>query len=179
MFTRSLWSLIIGVAVAAGSFAGDDPLVRTELHAGRPEVHVLSWDTEGGRRAETNLLRSGKPVGLQLKVDGRWKQGTEFPASPEPAPSKSTTYRLSVTPKASLLWDSSPASDSLAMAFSLQGLDTSNVESIEVFFPFDPGVTPVTVLPSQWAKDGSLRLPAVIAPLTLGRCYSRTVVTVA
>jgi hypothetical protein len=169
MFTRSLWSLIIGVAVAAGSFAGDDPLVRTELHAGRPEVHVLSWDTEGGRRAETNLLRSGKPVGLQVKVDGPWKQGTEFPASPEPAPSKSTTYRLSVTPKASLLWDSSPASDSLAMTFSLQGLDTSNVESIEVFFPFDPGVTPVTVLPSQWANDGSLRLPAVISAPDFGQ----------
>jgi hypothetical protein len=34
------------------------PSVRAEMHAGRPEVHVLSWDTEGGRRAESNLLRS-------------------------------------------------------------------------------------------------------------------------
>jgi len=94
MFPRSLWSLMIGVAVVAVSFAGDSPLVRTEMHAGRPEVHVLSWDTEGGRRAETNLLRSGKPVDLRVRVDGRWKQGTEFPTSPEPAPPKSTTYRL-------------------------------------------------------------------------------------
>ena len=108
-------------------------------------------------------------MGLRVKVDGRWKQGTEFPTSPEPAPSKSTTYRLSLTPKASLLWKPSPASDSLTMTFSLQGPDTSQVESIEVLFPFDPGVTPVTVLPSQWADDGSLRLPAVISAPDFGQ----------
>jgi hypothetical protein len=158
----------IFVAACAFFIGGDavlragTPLLRAEMHAGRPEVHVLSWDTEGGRRAETNLLRSGKPLGLRVKVDGQWKQGSEFPASPQPAPAKSTSYRLAITPKASLLWSASPASDSLTMTFSLQGPGSSQVESVDVLFPFDPGVTPVSVLPSQWADDGSLRLPAVI-----------------
>jgi hypothetical protein len=164
-FLVATFAIFIGGPVLAAGTA----LVRTEVHAGRPEVHVLSWDTEGGRRAETNLLRSGKPLGLRVKVDGRWKQGTEFPASPEPAPSKPTIYRLSITPKASLLWNSSAASDSLTMTFSLQGPDASHVEAVEVLFPFDPGVTTVTVLPSQWTDDGSLRLPAVISAPDFGQ----------
>ena len=53
-----------------------------ESRPGRPEVHVLSWDTEGGRRAETNLLRSGQPLGLRVKMGGQWKPGTDFPARP-------------------------------------------------------------------------------------------------
>ncbi len=179
MLARSLLFTVIVMAVAATCVAADTVVVRTELHAGRPEINVLSWDTEGGSRAATNLLRSGTPLGLRVKVDGRWKLGTRFPASPEPAPSKSTTYRLSLAPKASLLWNSSPASGSLTMTFSLQGPDTSQVESIEVHFPFDPGVTPVTVLPSQWTDDGSLCLPAVISARILGKCYWRTMATVA
>ena len=169
MFARSSLSAAIAVAVSAVSFAGDRPVVHTGLHAGRPEIHVLSWDTEGGRRAETNLLRAGKPMGLRVIVDGQWKQGTEFPTRPEPAPSQSTTYRLSLTPKSSLLWKLRPASGSLTMTFSLHGPETSQVKSIEVHFPFDPGVTPVTVLPSQWTDDGSLCLPAVISAPDFGQ----------
>ena len=40
---------------------------------------------------------------------------------------------------------------------------------MKIHFPFDPGVTPVTVLPSQWAEDGSLRLPAVISAPDFGQ----------
>ena len=43
-------------------------------------------------------------------------------------------------------------------------MDDDHVQSttIELLVPFDPRVTPTTVLPSQWDDDGSLRLPAVI-----------------
>jgi hypothetical protein len=76
---------------------------------------------------------------------------------------------LSITPKASLLWSSSPASDALTMTFCRQGPEASQVEAVEVCFPFDPAATPVTVLPADWADDGSLRLPAVISAPDFGQ----------
>ena len=78
-------------------FAEDAVQMRAEMPAGRPEIRVLSWDTEGGRRVETNLLRANMPLGLRLKMDGNWKPGSEFPASPQPAAWKLTSYRLSIT----------------------------------------------------------------------------------
>jgi hypothetical protein len=157
------------VVFGTANSLADSPRVRMESRPGRPEVHVLSWDTEGGRRAETNLLRSGQPLGLRVKMGGQWKPGTDFPARPEPAASASTAHRLSLTPTASLLWSSKAAADSLTMTFSLQGPGAGRVEAVELLFPFDPGVTPVTVLPSHWADDGSLRLPAVISAPDFGQ----------
>jgi hypothetical protein len=55
------------------------------------------------------------------------------------------------------------------MSFSVQRPVAARVEGLELVFPFDPGVTPTTVLPSQWADDGSLRLPAVISAPDFGQ----------
>ena len=69
---------------------------------------------------------------------------------------------MAAAPAVELLWTVNPTSASLAMTFSQQGAGTDRIEGVELLVPFDPGVTPATVLPSQWDDDGSLRLPAVI-----------------
>ena len=169
---KSLSQVLVATFVALSGIAplwADTPRVHIESRPGRPEVHVLSWDTEGGRRAETNLLRAGQPLGVRVKIDGQWKQGIACSVRAEPAAAKSTAYRLSLTPTASLLWSCSPAADSLTMTFALQGQGTSQVQAVGIHFPFDPGVTPVTVLPGHWADDGSLRLPAVISAPDFGQ----------
>lgn len=73
-----------------------------------------------------------------------------------------TRFRIKVAPDAELLWGIHPAADRLTMTLAVQGSGMGRMEGVEMLFPFDPGVTPTTVLPSEWAEDGSLRLPAVI-----------------
>jgi hypothetical protein len=73
-----------------------------------------------------------------------------------------TTYRLTPAPMIEFLWSLNPTAASLSMTLSRQGASNEPSAGVELLIPFDPRVTPTTVLPSQWEEDGSLRLPAVI-----------------
>ena len=55
------------------------------------------------------------------------------------------------------------------MTIASHGTQASTIEAVEVRFPFDPGVTPTTVLPSEWADDGTLQLPAVVSAPDFGQ----------
>ncbi len=123
---------------------------------------MLTWDTEGGPRVETNLLRSGRAMGLRVRIDGQWKSGATYPTRVDRTSPPSITYRLSVAQDAELIWNLAPASGSLALTLSAQGVKVDRIDRVELLFPFDPRVTPTTVLPAEWAEDGSCRLPAVI-----------------
>ena len=69
------WSLVF-LGQAHPAFAGE-PVVRVECDAQHPEVRVLSWDTEGGNRAQTNLLRTNQPLRLRVHVAGQWKSAAD------------------------------------------------------------------------------------------------------
>lgn len=146
-----------------------EPVVRVQCDRTRPEVTVLSWDTEGGGRAETNLLRVGQPVALRVRIGNEWQPGTAFACRADRQASGEITYRVGVTSEAELAWNLRPASDSLRMTFAWQGAHPEQVKGVELCFPFDPAVTPTTILPSQWDDDGSLRLPAVISAPDFGQ----------
>jgi hypothetical protein len=152
-----LLGLVDGSAVWAG-----EPLMRIEMDKQRPHVAFLSWDTEGGSRAETNLLRPGQPVRLRMRSGEQGKPGEDLRLGAIDTKPSATTYRLAPAPAVELFWHVSPASASLAMTFTKQGAGTDRIEGIELLVPFDPCVTPTTVLPSRWDEDGSCRLPAVI-----------------
>ena len=55
------------------------------------------------------------------------------------------------------------------MSFCATGPQAATIEAIQIAFPFDPGVTPTTVLPKEWDDDGTLRLPAVISAPDFGQ----------
>ena len=153
--------ILLGLADGSAVGAGE-PRLRIETGQQRPEVGFLSWDTEGGSRAETNLLRPGQPMRLRVRSGEQGKPGEDLRLGSIDANPNASTYRLAPAPGVELLWSVSPASASLAMTFSKQGAGADRIEGVELFVPFDPRVTPTTVLPSQWDDDGSLRLPAVI-----------------
>ena len=46
------------------------PALRIETEPSRAAVRFLSWDTEGGGRANTNLLQAGTGVTLRVRDDG-------------------------------------------------------------------------------------------------------------
>ena len=155
-------TILVVLWLATSISRGGEPRLRLAADATRPEVPVLSWDTEGGPRVETNLLRAGRAMGLRVRVDGQWKPGAAFPTRVDRASPPTITYHLSVASEAELIWNLAPASGSLAMTLSARGARVDRIVEVELLVPFDPRVTPTTVLPAEWTEDGNCRLPAVV-----------------
>ena len=73
--TGGLWSQSVkpGTVHDRAPAASDGaPVLRLGTHAAKPEISFLSWDTEGGHKARTNLLRPRAGIGLWFRAqDGR------------------------------------------------------------------------------------------------------------
>jgi len=149
-----LWPL----AALAGPAA-----LRLEPDPDCARVRFLGWDTEGGPRANTNLLRAGTGMGLRILTGGKWREGADLPTRRENAGRNATRYRLSVAPDGELVWNLERKGTSLVSRISGQGKGWPKVESVELVFPFDPIVTPTTALPAAWTENADLLLPAVIS----------------
>ncbi len=134
----------------------------------RALIPVLSWDTEGGGRWRTNLLRKAAGVRLRVRSDGQWREGVDLPVAAA-ATQRGIRYRLKVSPQATLLWEVAAAQDRLSMSFSVEGPASFAPGEIELALPFDPMVTPETVLPSRWNEDGSVQAPLIISAPDFGQ----------
>lgn len=150
--------------------AEPSPVLHLEADSKRPLIPVLSWDTEGGGRARSNLLRSGAGVGLRVRDGGGWRDGIELPAEVHSA-ADSTRYRLQLTPDCALRWDVTVSSGTLTMTFASEGSEALSPGSVEMVFPFDPMVTPTTVLPSLWRENGGFAAPLVISSPDFGQMH--------
>jgi hypothetical protein len=106
------------VVLMAWNSAESNPVVRVQTGK-NDTVTFMSWDTEGGGRAGTNLLRS--PAGARK---GHWS-----------VTARESDIDIVVTPGAN---------------------------GAEIVLPFDPRITPTTVLPTEWLDDGSFSLPAIV-----------------
>jgi hypothetical protein len=148
------------------------PILRLEADPKRGLVPVLSWDTEGGERSHSNLLRKGTGLGLRVRADGRWREGAELPTAAQPL-GNGTRYLFQVTSQSKLQWDISVSGDSFVMTVSAEGSGTLPPKSVEMVFPFDPMVTPTTVLPSRWRDDGSFEPPMVVSAPDFGQMLLR------
>ena len=79
------------LAVLAGPAA-----LRIEPDPDHAIVRFLGWDTEDGRRVNTNLLRAGTGISLRVRIGGEWRDSASLPAQVEKAGANTTRYRLSV-----------------------------------------------------------------------------------
>ncbi len=162
---RHLAGMLVGM-LACGVFcctaAGAGPAkIRIEVSQQRPEVTCLSWDTEGGSRVESNLLRTPHTMRLRMQSADPGKTGDGITLRSVDAKPGVTIFRLAA-PGTELSWSVAPAPDAISMQISQEN-DAKNADGlIELIIPFDPRVTPTTVLPSVWNEDGTLTLPAVI-----------------
>ena len=148
------------------------PILRIEPDPARSSIPVLSWDTEGGERFRSNLLRKGTGIGLRVRIDGRWMAGTSLPAAAQLSGNR-IRYRLQVKSQCALQWDIFSSPDSFAMTVSVEGSGTFPPGSVEMVFPFDAMVTPTTVLPSLWRDDGRVEAPMVISAPDFGQMLLR------
>jgi len=140
-----------------------DPIIKIASDSAAPGISYLSWDTEGGVKAETNLLRAGSAVRVQHFIEGAWRDAD------------SVELRASVR-------EGPPGSLELAIHTKENGLTAATDPApVRLLFPFDPKVTSTTVLPAEGLDDGTFRLPAVVnapdwGPMLLTEAKGRTVI---
>jgi hypothetical protein len=138
-----------------------NPVVKSIAKEAGAGISFLSWDTEGGDRVDTNLLRAGTAVKLQFLEDGAWRDAQMKRRRVED--SGAVSYELKAG-RARITWKIEPGAirnvgGELKLAVSAS---RGSVPSARLLFPFDPKITPTTVLPASWQEDGVFRLPAVI-----------------
>jgi hypothetical protein len=148
---------------------GVEPILHIETDAKHAWVAVLSWDTEGGKKARTNLLRMNSLLRLRVHVGGKWSTSGDFETRREDSGKGATSYALVISPNAELRWTIYPSPSQLTMTVTGQGSALRNVEAVEMLFPFDPQVTPTTILPQTWCDEGCAKLPAVISSPDFGQ----------
>lgn len=145
------------------------PLLRVVIGDDRARIPFLSWDTEGGRRGEVNLLRPESGITIRTFSRGKWQEGTSLQRHHDISNQARTRFRLRAADHVTLSWDIVIGLDRLTLGFSVQGGRAGEIEKIELTFPFDPRVTPTTILPSAWWADGTFRLPAIISAPDFGQ----------
>jgi len=174
--------------------AGPAPVIELTTDGTSPGIPFLSWDTESGGKAATNLLRQGSAVRLQFRQTpgetgagadarsgaeiGAWTDATVIGRRLD---DKGRAAALTLQAGASRIDWRIEAGGAIRLAFF--DLDTAPAPpgSLRLVFPFDPKVTPTTVLPAEWLDDGTFRLPAVVnapdwGPMVLAERRSRPIV---
>ncbi|MGA3324856.1 MAG: hypothetical protein ABSF45_10310 [Terriglobia bacterium] len=152
--------------------SGSGAVVRLETDLHRPLITALSWDTEGGDRVRTNLLRANNGVGLRIRAEDIFIDATDLPTTVQSGPG-GVSYLMQISRRGALHWEVFRAPDSFKMKFA--ALDTGALDpgSVELVFRFDPRVTPTTVLPSVWNSDGSFLAPLIISAPDFGQMLMR------
>ncbi|MDX9972845.1 MAG: hypothetical protein RBU21_07645 [FCB group bacterium] len=153
--------LTLGFAVMilnAAQAGAVEPRLRLETDAAHPQITVLSWDTEGGNRVETNLLRA--PAGLRVLREGAWSAFSDQTVTREGSGEGEVVYRSPLA-----VWSLDADEGELEITVSCSGA----VQGLELVFPFNPRVTPTTLLPSGWQSDGRLDLPAIVSAPDFGQ----------
>ncbi len=135
--------IVVLLALSAAAQGTIQSAVR--IDAATASIGFLSWDTEGGGRHKTNLLRSGSAVTFQLGRDGTWQK---------------TASRLQLEVR--------DQPDGFDLRLTLPP-ETNAPEGLRANFPFDPGVSPVTVLPALIGSEDTLRLPAILSVPAFGQ----------
>lgn len=163
-----------------------EPVIKIAADAGAGGLSFLSWDTEGGSKAATNLLRTRSAVRVQRLSDGASGGGWQDvkAALRSGASGEGLTILDLDAGGAALEWRIETPHDAAGSFRSVLSVRDSGPDapaSLRLLFPFDPKVTPTTVLPAAWLDDGTFRLPAVVnapdwGPMLLTEARGRTLV---
>ncbi len=140
------------------------PVIRVETDTANALIPVLSWDTEGGDRARTNLLRD--PVRLRTMNNGQWTDTRDLPTQHEEVGNSGTRYHIAVNPDTDLVWAITTEPNRLTMQIGKHG---QGAEKAELVFPFNPRTASTCVLPSGWDQDGHPLLPSIISAPDFGQ----------
>jgi hypothetical protein len=144
------------------------PVIKIAMDADASGISFLSWDTEGGEKAATNLLRAGSAVRVQHLIDGAWQDARVV--ARRPGSGGGATLLDLEAGSAHLEWRLEASREPCSLQLTLSNASgtsavpaaPSSPGSLRLVFPFAPKVTSTTVLPAEWLDDGTFRLPSVL-----------------
>lgn len=143
------------------------PIVRLDARGDRAMIESLGWDTEGGNRAQLNLLRS--PVVLRARVGDRWYSSPQLEARCTLQETDTVAYEVQVTERSLVRWQISAGPEGgLTMHFASSD-PAADIEQLQVDFPFNPRATCTCLLSETWTDDGVADLPAVLSAPDVGQ----------
>lgn len=123
-----------------------EPQWSLKLNTDHSSITQLGWDTEGTGRHGQNLLRAEVSLTARLGTDSAWS------ASPD-----------------GIRFEHQRVADGFDLILKADAQRMGDVRGIRVSFPFNPSVTPTTVLPSAIEDDGTLHLPAIVSAPDFGQ----------
>lgn len=139
------------------SYSANLPIIHLEFSDDPGGIAFMGWDTEGGARVERNLLRNTATLHY-------WRTESESVLSTSPFENHpgNAVFRSSGAGW-EVLWTVHCEGDVLRLQVQCLAAPTSVSSPLHFIFPFDPRVTPITVLPSNWTESGAFHLPAIIS----------------
>jgi hypothetical protein len=134
-----------------------EPVLDLAFDAEQGGITFLGWDTEGGARASRNLLQN--PIGL-------FSDGTdgEVRLSAHILNTDTAKARFHGTGAGwDVHWSAHSENGGLRIHVECLAVPAEPFASLRIIFPFDPRITPTTVLPALWDEEGMLHLPAIVS----------------
>jgi hypothetical protein len=144
------------------------PGLQLNIEAKRDAAQLikLGWDTEGTGRDTINLLKS--PVELHLIKDRRLLTPgiTSKMADPQ-----TIRYKFSLPDHKQLTWEIAVRAGELKMNLLSDDDITSQVDKIELVFPFNPKKAVTSIISSNWTNDGKFQLPVIVSAPDIGQLH--------
>lgn len=156
LFPGTIWAAVVE----------PDAAVRVDVSNTSAAITFLSWDTEGSGRESRNLLREGSAVEIQRDAGGKYVP-LVF-AEGENSTTSSQTFHSMDEP--GLSWSVQHADTGVTWTISNSGAGRLTSTTLRMGFPFDPRVTPTTLIPGGWDEKGEeLLLPAIVSAPDFGQ----------
>ncbi len=147
------------------------PSLKLIIEANRDSARLtkLGWDTEGTGRETINLLKS--PVKLLLSKNN---QHLNPKLASERVDAQSIAYNLLLPGNKQLTWKISAGDGELRMHFSGSDDLSSDIDKIELVFPFNPKKTCTSIISSNWTPAGEFKLPVIVSAPDIGQLLLTT-----
>ncbi len=131
---------------------------------GSAQLMKLGWDTERTDRDTINLLKS--PVELCLSKGNR----TLVPmVTSEMVDNQTIRYQFVLPDHKQLFWKIAVKAGEMSMQLLSNEDITSEVDRIELLFPFNPRKTVTSIIGSNWTQDNKFRLPVILSAPDIGQ----------
>ncbi len=144
----------------------NQPVIVVKSDPVKAALNVLTWDTEGGDRVATNLLR--QPIFLKIVLLGETYSSNLIDAVQETT-AKRTVFHITVETGCEIVWTVDRDVSNLSMSLWATGPNAVDIQSAELIFPWDLQVTPTTIISKHWIPGGSAATPIVISAPDFGQ----------
>ena len=166
------WGIVVTLSGCDSSttvvLSSSSPSLQLNIEAKKNSAQLtkLGWDTEGTGRDTINLLKS--PVELWLSKEN---QVLTPKVTSKMVDKQMIQYKFSLPNNKQLTWEIAARAGELSMQILSDDDITSEVDNIELLFPFDPKKALTSIISCNWTKDSKFQLPAIVSAPDIGQRY--------